>query len=553
MDDEDFLKDIGVDEDYVPWDEDWSESIGDALDEPWYSDVWKYVNNNAGSLLSLISGGYGMYQGNKMQGLAKEAFARSDPFGAHREQYAQQLQGLMQNPSSFLEDPTYKAALDQGQQAVERRMASQGYLGSGNMAAELQSHAMGFANDYLNQRISQLSGLAGAGMGPNYGAALSGYASGADLTSQGLGSIGYGVGGLIGGGASAGTEAFSSAGGEAAGLKSMLGMGKTALGLAGNLSNLAGWQQGADFFGNTKAGVGVVNDALGVYSGLEQGGAKGYLSALKSGTKLANLAGFDTGSFGKGLGVLGAAYGAKNTLDIMKTGNVKNSALSGMSTGASIGSLIPGVGTILGAGIGALVGSAGALIQGKDNPEEQVADAYYSNRAKGNIKLGAVDDKAFTEALVGEFRRSRSSFPARLAGYGPKDDDKWAADLATKINSAYSAGTISKTDDAFSIYDKVVDPWFKSQGGWGNWLSKENVQNMQTMALDTVHRYISGRPITWQDARGGRSEFAVPKYLGLGGSSGRPSGMPWDSGMLTNQVIKPSGNWFIPETAGRPI
>lgn len=552
MADDDFLQDITVNTDYVPWGEDWESS----LDQPWYSDVWDWVQNNAGSLLSLGSGAYGMYQGRQMQQMAQQAFGRSDPFGQYRGQYAEQLAGLMKDPSSVTKDPGYEFARDEGLNAVERKMASQGYLGSGNMAAALQERAQGFAGDYLNQRIATLAGLAGAGVNPNFGAALSGYGGGADLQSQGLGSIGYGVGRLLGGGASAGTpgaESFNSAGGEAAALRGDLKMGKLGLNLVGKATGL----DDTALFKGANTGLGAAGDVLGIYSGLKRGGAQGYLSAVKGGAHLAKLAGFGdnplVSSLGKGLGVLGAVYGTKNTLEAIKTGNAKSGALSGASAGASIGSLVPGIGTLLGAGAGALIGGVGALIHGKDNPEEKLSSAYYGLREKGQLKLGATNDQAFTDALVGEFRRSRSSFPARLAGYGTKDDDKWAADLATKINSAYSSGTIGKTDDAFSIYEKVVSPWFKSQGGWRSGLAQGDIANMESLTLDTIHRYINGRPITWQEARGNRPEFDVAKYLGLGGGTASPGSKPTiNTGLMpwANDAQNALGRWMIQPVAG---
>lgn len=558
--DEDILQDIEFDDMMVPWDESWEA----ALDQPWYSDVWDWVSQNAGSLLSVGSGLYGMYQGREMQQMAERAFGLSDPFGSQRGQYQTQLSQLMGDPSKIFEEPAYKAALEQGQQAVERRMAAQGFLGSGNMAVELQDHAMGTANQFFNERVSQLAGLAGAGIGPNFGASLSGYGGGADLQSQGLASIGFGAGRILGGGASAGTpeaarQGFNSAGGEAAKLKGQIGLGKAALGAMGKLGDVLDWK-GTGGIKAAGVGLGALGDALGIYSGIEKGDVKGYVSAAKSGVKLAQLGGLggegaaaNLSMLGKGLGVVGALYGAKNTFDAIKSGNTKGGALSGASTGAAIGSIVPGIGTVLGAGVGALIGGLGAAIVGKDNPEEKVADAYYGQREKGGLQLGMTSDQAFTEALVGEFRRSRSSFPARLAGYGPKDDDKWAADLANKINSAYSSGTIGKSDDAFSIYQKVVSPWFQSQGGWRDGLAQSDIKNMETLALDTVHRYISGRPITWQEARGNKAEFAVPTYLGLGGGSTTTTTPKlWGTNALANIAMRPSGRWAIPTVSGRP-
>jgi hypothetical protein len=153
-----------------------------------------------------------------------------------------------------------------------------------------------------------------------------------------------------------------------------------------------------------------------------------------------------------------------------------------------------------------------SIFESGNNPEEKTRDQYYGELTAGNL---FTDPKLFTEGVTGEFRASRSTYPPRASGqYGPKDDDKFQADLATKINSAYSSGAIGAGDDAWSIYDKVVNPWFESMGGMKQ--SKAPEQHTQ-MTIDMINRYIAGSPITWQEARGGTPDYAVPKYLGLGG------------------------------------
>jgi hypothetical protein len=144
-----------------------------------------------------------------------------------------------------------------------------------------------------------------------------------------------------------------------------------------------------------------------------------------------------------------------------------------------------------------------SLFESGNNPEEKTRDQYYT------------DPKLFTEGLVGEFRGSRSTYPPRASGqYGARDDDKFAADMATRINSAYSSGQIDAGDDAYSIYEKVITPWFDSMGGMK--VSKAPDQHTN-LTIDMIQRYMSGSPITWQEARGGKPDYEVPAYLGRGG------------------------------------
>jgi hypothetical protein len=134
----------------------------------------------------IVGGIFGMKKGKKQRKLAKMAFREENPFGPHRERYAQQLNTLMDDPSSFLQNPLYKAAFDQGSQAVLRGGAAGGGIGSGNMAIGLQQFGMGFAWEALQEQIARLSGLAGADQDPDFAAALGGYASGVKTSQKGL-------------------------------------------------------------------------------------------------------------------------------------------------------------------------------------------------------------------------------------------------------------------------------------------------------------------------------------------------------------------------------
>jgi hypothetical protein len=131
----------------------------------------------AKSLASIASGLYGM----KLAGDAREA---SDPFAQYRGAYGERLAALEANPGSIVTRPGFQAGLE----TIQRKSAGSGYYGSGNMAAALSR----YSGDFYNQEASRLAGLAGAGQTPGAGQAL-----GADLASQSLGSIGYGIGPLL--------------------------------------------------------------------------------------------------------------------------------------------------------------------------------------------------------------------------------------------------------------------------------------------------------------------------------------------------------------------
>lgn len=94
------------------------------------------------------------------------SLAGVDPWGdiGGRVLAGNQLKTLLTDPSSITSMPDYEA----GMQAVERSLASQGYQGSGNMMAALQK----YGGQFYNQAVSRLSGLSGASQDPAIAAKL---------------------------------------------------------------------------------------------------------------------------------------------------------------------------------------------------------------------------------------------------------------------------------------------------------------------------------------------------------------------------------------------
>lgn len=158
------------------------------------------------NLLSIGSGLYGLYESRKLKEMAKlmgptsentlAAANRADPWSASggRALADTQLQGLMKDPSSITKMPGYEAGL----QAVERKMASQGFNGSGNMMVALSK----YGGDFYNQALQSLAAMSGANVNPGtagqimqqgtqqqLGATLSAN----DLASRSLASLGYGT------------------------------------------------------------------------------------------------------------------------------------------------------------------------------------------------------------------------------------------------------------------------------------------------------------------------------------------------------------------------
>lgn len=357
--DDSFLQDIDIDsylDESMP---EWSLEDLAFQDDSYWGDFWKNIGKGASgalsgvnkflgsdtakNLLTLGSGIYGMFESDKLRGMAEEAFRRGDPFGDYRKGYADKLQTLMDNPESLTELPGYKFQFEQGAEALSRKMASKGYLGSGNMGTALVQYGQDFASNFRDREMDRLAMLAGANISPNQSAGLAGYGSGIDVASQSLASLGYGVEDFYNRGrveTPRPVKGPNSAGGEAAqvgaglnllgtGLsmfgstrsvgKAVGGAGKVISGISSGgtsgargavkgLQDLSSFQYDPSGIGYAKPSVSKVGsgptlegslntagDLLGIYSGIEQGGAAGYAKAAGS---VANMAGYNVPALG---------------------------------------------------------------------------------------------------------------------------------------------------------------------------------------------------------------------------------------------------------------
>lgn len=131
------------------------------------------------SAFDIVSGLYGL----KLAGDAREA---SDPFGSYRGAYGAELAKLEANPSTITSRPGWKAGIE----AIQRNNNARGYAGSGNEMAVMSR----YGGEFFNNEVNRLATLAGAGAAPGAGAFPA-----AQLTGQGLASIGYGLAPYMGG------------------------------------------------------------------------------------------------------------------------------------------------------------------------------------------------------------------------------------------------------------------------------------------------------------------------------------------------------------------
>lgn len=108
----------------------------------------------------------GAYESSQSQGIAKQALGLGASQTQKQNQSYMQLQQLMQDPGSFLQNPLFQSSLDTGLKGVSRQMGAQGYLGSGNEATALEQFGQSFASSQVLSQEQLLAGMSGTGFNP---------------------------------------------------------------------------------------------------------------------------------------------------------------------------------------------------------------------------------------------------------------------------------------------------------------------------------------------------------------------------------------------------
>jgi|GEM_PF-3870421 len=293
------------------------------------------------------------------------------------------------------------------------------------------------------------------------------------------------------------------------------------LGAAANAAKLAGNTTG------TSSLTGIGNDlgsALGLYGGLQTGGVGGYGQALGSGLNLAGQLGSQTGALsGATSGALSSAGGeiaaplaVYNAVNNWQSGKTGSDALNGAEAGAAVGSIVPVIGTGIGALAGGAIGAlSSALGPGATDPEQgtwgQFLNAYDTGGSKAtqaylaaHPELQGANISAFKNAHLGggngpspyaapgvaaqqqgeqtaatqgaqnavsggsgagDFQALAGLFDMRSSDlpfyqqYGRMGEGKFTTDMANQIDSAIKGGKISANATPQQIYSQVVNPW----------------------------------------------------------------------------------------------
>lgn len=97
---------------------------------------------------------------NSVSGAGNTLANSVDPNGQFRNNYAQQLNNLVTNPSSILSNPAYKMQYDLAMQNATRAAALGGGLGNGGAVAGIANAASTAASNAYQSQLAQLSNLA---------------------------------------------------------------------------------------------------------------------------------------------------------------------------------------------------------------------------------------------------------------------------------------------------------------------------------------------------------------------------------------------------------
>lgn len=154
----------------------------------------------------VVGAGASVYATSTQAGIANQQLGLEATQNQRQNQSFQQLQQLLNNPSSFFDSPVYKAAAAQGSSAVARQNAAAFGPNSGNEATALQAYGQSFGESQLLSQEELLAGMSGTGFNPTAaGSVASGAASSA---AGGLNSLAgllsfFGTSGGGGGGSTA--------------------------------------------------------------------------------------------------------------------------------------------------------------------------------------------------------------------------------------------------------------------------------------------------------------------------------------------------------------
>lgn len=216
---------------------------------------------------------------------------------------------------------------------------------------------------------------------------------------------------------------------------------------------------------------------------------------------------------------------AKRGLGTLGASTVQGAA-KGASVGASVGSYVPVIGTAIGAILGGIGGAIASAFSRQDQEVQNFDQAQAIARANGPQAVVNIANKYLV--LAGLFDLQPKQIKGNIpfyTQYGRMGEQRFVADMMTRIYQAAQSGQITGSDTPQSVYQKVVLPWMNNFGKGS--LQDSNAEMITWILIGMIAEYIGGFQTRWY-SRGGQNEFgSLPKFaLPLPPSAVLPPALP---------------------------
>jgi hypothetical protein len=288
----------------------------------------------------------------------------------------------------------------------------------------------------------------------------------------------------------------------------------------------AGW---AGRFGALTPGenlaVGEASNVVGAYTDFQRGGAIGDILGTANVAQLGARTGVLPAAAGTIAGDIIAPLAVYEFGKNWRSGATGMDALQGAEAGAAVGSVVPGIGTLIGAVGGAIVGGVSSLFgPGREDPENvgwnEYAQAYQQHGAAG--VAGASPSTDF-QMLSGIFDSRGSAIPF-YGKYGRMGENQFMQGMTQTINQAISRGQVSPGSSPAEIYSKVVEPWINamSPGGWKDTATIQGAPEKQAVGnllTDMIGQYQAGEQGAWTGITGQAPQVTPFGSMGVGAAT----------------------------------
>lgn len=213
-------------------------------------------------------------------------------------------------------------------------------------------------------------------------------------------------------------------------------------------------------------------DALGVIGGLERGGWQGDTQAAGSALQGLGLLA-DNPAMATAGGYILAPLSIYNAIHNWQSGATGSDALLGAEAGASIGSIIPGLGTLIGGALGAGVGAlSSAFGDGRTDPETKNWDSFISATGGANANpqqvaadLQGSNPEQLFNLLTGvmDYHGDNGRAPIESA-FGRMGETNVLNGMTGAINQAIEKNPSLAHDSASQLFSQVATPYLNSKG-----------------------------------------------------------------------------------------